>query len=59
VESKGAARQAGTTFFAVRVVNDLTLFSRSFFSGSFLDIQVYIDDVVITTRKEESLIDDL
>jgi hypothetical protein len=59
VESKGAARQAGTTFFAVRLVNDLTLFSRSLFSGSFLDIQVYIDDVVITTRKEESLIDDL
>jgi hypothetical protein len=37
VESKTTARQAGTGSFAVRVVNDLTHLSRSFFSGSFGD----------------------
>jgi hypothetical protein len=37
VESKGTARQVGTAFFVVRVVNDLTLFLRSFNSGSFWD----------------------
>jgi hypothetical protein len=37
MESKATARQAGTASFVVRVVNDLTLLSRSFFSGSFGD----------------------
>jgi hypothetical protein len=37
VESKGTSRQAGTAFFAVRVVNNLTLFSMSFNSRFFLD----------------------
>jgi hypothetical protein len=37
VESKATAIQVGTASFAVRVVNDLTLLSRSFFSRSFGD----------------------
>jgi hypothetical protein len=38
-ESNGVAKQAGTTIFVVRVVIDLTLLSRSFFSTSFWDTQ--------------------
>jgi hypothetical protein len=37
VESKATARQAGTASFVVRIVSDLTLLSRFFFSGSFGD----------------------
>jgi hypothetical protein len=37
VASKGTTRQASTVFLAVSVVNDLTLFLRSFSSGSRWD----------------------
>jgi hypothetical protein len=35
VESNETAREAETTFFTVKVVRDLTLFSRSFTSRAF------------------------
>jgi hypothetical protein len=37
--SKGTAKQAGTAFFAVNMVIDLTFFLSSFVVGSFLEIR--------------------